>query len=394
MRQVNTIMSELLRIFPRYEFEKLEKAYKGNYYTKYFTGWQQLIVLLFAQIGGKDSLREIETSLTVHQAKWYHLGLKGIKRSTLSDAMSNRSYKIFEGIFYRLLEKCRSLTPHHKFRFTNPLLTLDSTVIDLCLSIFPWAVFRKRKGAIKLHYLYDHSGSLPSFMVMSDGKHHDVRVAKDDKKLNLALLPDSIISFDRAYLDYKWLWDLNKKGVFFVTRSKGNIKCTITGQHKRISPPKRNKYIVKDDVISLKGYYSSQNYPEPLRMVGYTDPETGKYYEFLTNNFTLAAKTIADIYKSRWQIELFFKWIKQNLKIKSFLGTTPNAVLTQIWVAMCYYLLLTYIKYQTKFAPSITELNRMIKEIVMERTILIDILSLNVNKLKIIRDPTPQLSLF
>ena len=390
MGQVNTIMSELLRIFPRYEFEKLEEQYNGNYYTKYFTGWQQLIVLLFAQIGGKDSLREIETSLNMHQSKWYHLGLKGIKRSTLSDAMGNRSYKIFEGVFYRLLEKCQSVTPKHRFRFKNPLLTLDSTVIDLCLSIFPWAVFRKRKGAIKLHYLYDHSGSLPSFMVMTDGKHHDVRVARDDKKLNLALLPDSILSVDRAYLDYKWLWDLNKKGVYFVTRSKGNIKYEVTGQHQLVN----NKHVVRDDVISLKGYYTSRKYPESLRIVGYTDPETDKYYEFLTNNFTLAAKTIADIYKSRWQIELFFKWIKQNLKIKSFLGTTPNAVLSQVWVAMCYYLLLTYIKYQTKFAHSITELSRMIKEILMERTILIDILSLNVKKLKKIRDPIRQLSLF
>ncbi len=390
MGQVNTIFTELLRIFPRYEFEKLEKEHKGNYYTKYFTGWQQLMVLLFAQIGGKDSLREIETSLNVHHSKWYHIGLKSIKRSTLSDAMNSRSHQIFEGVFYKLLEKCKAVTPQHRFRFKNPLLTLDSTVIDLCLSIFPWATFRKRKGAIKLHYLYNHSGSLPSFMVMSDGKHHDVRVAKDNKKLNLTLLPDSIISFDRAYIDYKWLWDLNKKGVFFVTRSKGNIKCEVTGQHQQVN----NKHVVRDDVISLKGYYTSQRYSESLRMVGYTDPKTDKYYEFLTNNFTLAAKTIADIYKSRWQIELFFKWIKQNLKIKSFLGTTPNAVLTQIWVAMCYYLLLTYIKYQTKFAHSITELSRMIKEILMERTILIDILSLNVNKLIKIRDPVPQLSLF
>lgn len=383
-------MSELLRIFPRYEFEKLEKEHKGNYYTKYFSGWQQLITLLFAQVGGKDSLREIETSLTVHQAKWYHIGLKNIKRSTLSDAMNKRNSKIFEGVFYRLLEKCRSVTPRHKFRFKNPLLSLDSTVIDLCLSIFPWASFRKRKGAIKLHYLYDHSGSLPTFMVMKDGKHHDVRVAKDDKKLDLALLPDSILSVDRAYLDYNWLWGLNQKGVYFVTRAKRNLNCEITGQHKAL----KNKHVFRDDIISLKGYYTSQEYPAELRLVGFTDPETGQNYEFLTNNFSLAAKTIADVYKSRWQIELFFKWIKQNLKIKSFLGTTPNAVLTQIWVAMCYYLLLTYIKYQTKFVHSITELSRMIKEVLMERTMLIDILSLNMNNLKIIRDPVKQLSLF
>jgi len=390
MRQVTTIMAELLRIFPRYEFEKLEDRYNSNCYTKYFTGWQQLIVLLFSQIGGKDSLREIETSLNVHRAKWYHIGLKGIKRSTLSDAMSNRPFEIFEGLFYKLLDKCKSVTPKHRFRFKNPLYTLDSTVIDLCLSIFPWAVFRKRKGAIKLHYLYDHSGSLPTFMVMTDGKHHDIRVAKAETKLDLALLPDSILSIDKAYIDYNWLSCLNKKGVSFVTRVKNNIDCSVIGQHK----PIKNKNVVRDDIISLTGFYTQQKYPDRLRIVGYIDLESGKHYEFLTNNFTLSAQTIADIYKSRWQIELFFKWIKQNLKIKSFLGTTPNAVLTQIWVAMCYYLLLTYIKYQTKFAHSITELNRMIKEVLMERTMLIDILSLNIITLRKIRDPVPQMALF
>ena len=390
MRQVNTILTELLRIFPRYEFEKLENRYNGNYYTKYFTGWQQLIVLLFSQIGGKDSLREIETSLNMHKARWYHIGLKDIKRSTLSDALSNRSYEIFEGLFYRLLDKCKSVTPGHKFRFKNPLYSLDSTVIDLCLSIFPWAVFRKRKGAIKLHCLYNHSGSLPTFMVITDGKRHDIRVARDEEKLDFALLPDSIISIDKAYIDYKWLYYINKKGVYFVTRVKNNMNYSVTGQHKSI----KNNSVVRDDVIVLTGYYTKQKYPDRLRLVGYVDSESGKYYEFLTNNFILSGKTIADIYKSRWQIELFFKWIKQNLKIKSFLGTTPNAVMTQIWVAMCYYLLLTYIKYQTKFAHSITELNRMIKEVLMKRTMLIDILSLNIITLRKIRDPVSQMALF
>ena len=390
MRQVNTIMLELLNIFPRYEFKKLENQYNSNYYTKYFTGWQQLQVLLFSQAGGKDSLREIETSLNVHHTKWYHIGFKGVKRSTLSDSMNNRPYEIYEGLFYKLLDKCKSVTPKHKFRFKNPLYTLDSTVIDLCLSIFPWATFRKRKGAIKLHYLYDHSGSLPSFMVMTDGKHHDIRVARSEEKLDFALLPDSILSIDKAYIDYNWLYSLNRRGAYFVTRVKGNMKYEVTGQHK----PIKNKQVVRDDIVRLTGYHTTKKYPEELRIVGYTDPGTGKHYEFLTNNWILSAKTIADIYKSRWQIELFFKWIKQNLKIKSFLGTSSNAVLSQIWVAMCYYLLLTYIKYQTRFSHSITELSRMIKEILMERTNLIDILSLNVKTVKKAREPVPQLALF
>lgn len=390
MRQINTIMLELLKIFPRYEFENLEKQYKGNYYTKYFTGWQQLIVLMFSQICGKDSLREIETSLNMHYKRWYHIGFRGVKRSTLSDAMNSRPHQIFEGVFYKLLAKCKSVTPNHKFKFTNPLYTLDSTVIDLCLSIFPWASFRKRKGAIKLHYLYDHSGSIPSFMTMTDGKHHDIRVARSDEKLQFALLPDSIISVDKAYIDYKWLYSLNKRGVYFVTRVKDNMNYQVTGQHKPIN----NRSIARDDVVRLDGPYTKQKYPDELRVVGYVDQEDGKYYEYFTNNFDLASMTIANIYKSRWQIELFFKWIKQNLKIKSFLGTTPNAVLSQIWVAMCYYLLLTYIKYQTKFAHSITELSRMIKEVLMERTNLLDILSLNVSTIKRIRDPVTQLSIF
>ena len=390
MRKINTILLELLKLFPRYEFEKLENRYHGNYYTKYFTGWQQLITLLFAQAGGKDSLRDIETSLSVHYSKWYHIGLKGIKRSTLSDAMQNRPYEIYEGLFYKLLKKCQLVTPHHHFKFKNPLYSLDSTVIDLCLSIFPWARFRKRKGAIKLHYLYDHSGSLPAFMTMTDGKVHDIRVAKSSEKLDFALLPDSIISIDKAYIDYRWLYSLHNRQITFVTRVKSNMKYVVTGQHK----PIKNKAVVRDDIISLTGYYTTQKYPDKLRIVGYIDPITGKEYEFLTNNLTLAAKTIADIYKSRWQIELFFKWIKQNLKIKSFLGTSPNAVLTQVWVAMCYYLLLTYIKYQTKYGYSLTELGRMIGEVLMERTNLIDILSLNAKTIKKAREPVPQMALF
>ena len=390
MKQVTTILGELLKIFPRYEFEKLEALHQSNRYTKYYTGWQQFITLLFAQIGGHDSLRGIETSLGVHAQKWYHLGLKDIKRSTLSDAMKNRPHEIYEGLFYKLLDKCRLVTPHHRFRFKSPLFSMDSTVIDLCLSVFPWAEFRQRKGAIKLHYLYDHSGSLPAFMVMTDAKRHDVRVAKSEEKLDFHLLPDSIISVDRAYVDFAWLYSLEKRGVWFVTRSKKNIQYRIAGQHK----PIRNKQVSRDEKIELIIEESRKKYPKALRLVCYTDPETGKAYEFLTNNMKLAASTIAAIYKSRWQIELFFKWLKQNLKIKSFLGTSRNAVLSQIWAAMCYYLLLAYIKFQTKYRGSLQVLTRMIASVIMEQRLLIDILSLNEHSIKKAREPVPQLALF
>lgn len=384
-------MSELLNLFPRYDFERLVDRHQGNRYTKYFTAWQQLITILFSQVSGKDSLRDIETSLTVHHRKWYHIGFQGVKRSTLSDAINNRPAEIYEGLFYKLLAKCRSVTPQHKFKFKNPLYTLDSTVINLCLSIFPWAKYRKRKGAIKLHYIYDHSGAIPSFMVMTDGKKHDVRVAKSDPALNATLQPDSIISLDKAYIDYKWLYSLNRRNICFVTRIKNNADYVVTGQHQDTS----RKAVIRDDEIRLLGVQTMEKYPEPLRLVGYTDPESNKYYEFLTNNRELPAEVIADIYKARWQIELFFKWIKQNLKIKAFLGTTPNAVMTQIWIAMCYYLVLAYIKYQTKYRFSLTELSRMIREVIMDRINLVDILALNSASVHRARAPVSyQMALF
>ena len=304
--------------------------------------------------------------------------------------MKNRPHQIYEGLFYKLLDKCRSVTPDHKFRFKNPLFSMDATVIDLCLSVFPWAEFRQRKGAIKLHYLFDHRGSLPAFMVMTDAKHHDVRVARSEEKLDFHLLPDSIISFDRAYIDFKWLYTLDQRKVWFVTRSKSTIQYRIIGQHQPIT----NKQVTRDEKIELIIESTRAKYPKAFRLVCYTDPDTGKNYEFITNNMKLAASTIAGIYKSRWQIELFFKWIKQNLKIKSFLGTSQNAVLTQIWIAMCYYLLLSYIKFQTKYRHSLQELTRMIAAVVMEQRLLIDILSLKEQSLKKAREPVLQLALF
>ena len=227
-------------------------------------------------------------------------------------------------------------------------------------------------------------------MVMTDAKNHDVRVARSEEKLDFQLLPDSIISFDRAYIDFQWLYTLDRRKVWFVTRSKTNIQYRIIGQHLPIT----NKQVTRDEKIELVVEKSKPKYPKSFRLVCYTDPDTGKEYEFITNNMKLAASTIAAIYKSRWQIETFFRWIKQNLKIKSFLGTSQNAVLTQIWVAMCYYLLICYIKFQTKYRHSLQELTRMIAAVVMEQRLLIDILSLKEHSLKKVREPVLQLALF
>jgi hypothetical protein len=386
MRKLETIFGELLKLVPRYQFEKAVQQYQGDRYVKSYTTWHQYITILFSQIKQKDSIRDIVTGWDAFESRWYHLGMKDIRRSTFSDANNKRDYQIFESLFYHLLSRCRDYTPKHRFKFNNPLFSLDASVIDLCLSVFPWAKFRKTKGAIKLHCLYDHSGALPSFVTITDGKKHDVTVAR---KTDLPLSPDSIISIDRAYIDFNWLNSLDENGVWFVTRAKSNIDFVVTGQH-----PVSGKGVRKDRAILLNGPRTKNYYQKELRMIEFYDEETKKHLTFLTNNRKLAASTIAAIYKSRWQIELFFKWIKQNLKIKSFLGTSKNAVLTQIWVAMSYYLLLTYIKYQTKYGHSLLTLSRMIRDMLFERKNLIDILTLKPERLLSVQDEPIQGALF
>lgn len=386
----NTIFSQLLQLFYRYNFKKCVNRYNGDKYTKRFSCWQQFVVLLYSQARGLKSLREITLSLRSQYRKWYHLGLKSVARSTLSDANNNRSSDIFQDVFYDLLAKCQSLSPKHRFRFKNPLYTMDSSMISLCLSIFPWAKYRKMKGALKLHTLLDHSGCLPSFITITDGKCHDINVVKDKQYAFPVLLPDSIITIDRAYIDYKWLYSLTVGKVFFVTRIKRNIDYEVLGQQK---VPK-NRDVISDQIIRLTGYRSKKNYPDKLRLIKYYDKETKKELIFLTNNFKLAARTIADLYKARWQIEIFFKWIKQNLKIKTFLGTSENAVMTQIWIAMIYYLLLSFLKFQTKYSYSMQEFARIIKELLMENISLFETLRLKYDHCKKIKEKNVQLAFY
>ena len=388
MSYVNTVFNQLLQLIPRHDFEKLVREHQGDRYVKHFTCWKQFITLLYAQIKGHDSLRDIMTGLNSQSHKLYHLGMGKVSRSTLSDANNERDYRIYEGLFYRLLEKCESLTPGHGFKFKNPLYSFDSSSFELCLSVFPWAKYKKTKGALKLHCLLDHRGCIPSFIAVTEGRPHDVKVAK---KLDLPLLPDSIVAMDRGYLDFKYFYNLHRKGVFFVTRTKKNTAYKITGQHEL---PNR-KGLLGDFSIKFTGAYAMKDYPEKLRIVWWYDEEKDKVLEFLTNNFDLAGTTIAAIYKARWRIELFFKWIKQNLEIKSFLGTTPNAVMTQIWIAMCYYLLLSYIKFQTSYRYKLLSLVRIFKETLMERVSMIDLLSINpeIGRLKV-QKLTHQMALF
>jgi hypothetical protein len=340
--------------------------------------WQQLLVLLYAQIKELKSLRDIETSLRSHADKWNHIGLESVARSTLADANSDRPHQMFGELFYAFLEKCQQIAPKHGFKVNMPVFTLDSTTISLCLSSFPWARYRKRKGAMKLHMLLDHEGCLPSFVSMSDGKCHDVRFARNKDFGLPALPPDSILTIDRGYIDYNWLYSLHEQGTIFIVRSKRNMKYDIAGQHKI---PNKTRGILSDDVIELSNFYQSESYPDQLRLIRFYDKYEEKELEFITNNFTLAASTIASLYKGRWEIETFFKWIKQHLRIKTFLGTSENAVMTQVWVAMILYILLSFIKFQTKCAYSMLELLRIIRELLLEPKSILEILRVNVDEM-------------
>lgn len=289
----------------------------------------------------------------------------------MGDANNRRSHEIFEKLFYAFLQRCYEFLPRKTFSFKNDLYSLDGSVIDLCLSLFDWAKFRKQKGAIRLHTLFCNTTQIPAFLTITDGKRHEITETRDTWK-DWKLPKGSILVFDRGYIDYKLYYDLNEASIFFVTRAKGNMQHTIEEQ-KEVT----GKGVIRDEIISFILNDAEENYPKKLRLITYWDEEQKKQYHFLTNNFDLPAKTIADIYKQRWEIETFFRWIKQNLKIKTFLGTSKNAVLTQIWIAMIYYLLLTYIKTQTKTGLSLLELSRVFSEAFFDRISIIDLLSLS-----------------
>jgi len=386
MNYSNTIFNQLLGFLPKYKFNEFVGQHKGDRYVKKLTTWNQLTALLYAQATGKKSLRDIETGLKIHEKQWYHLGIKSVAKSSLSYANNNRSCEIFEKLFYALLKQCKEVTPNKDFKFNNPLYSFDSTTVQLCLSVFDWAKYQKEKGALKIHLLLNNQTTIPELLTISDGKKGDLTAIKE---MDLKLKKGSILVFDRGYIDYEWWKKLDEDEITFVSRTKSNQNIFVVGQHKT----KLEKNIISDEVVMFGDYQAMNRYGKKLRRVKYWNEEKKKEYAYLTNNFDLTAKQIADIYKDRWQIELFFKWIKQNLKIKTFLGTSKNAVMTQIWIAMIYYLLLAYIKFQTKFKSSLLELTRMIKEVIMFRRNLIDLLSLEVKTLfKIKKHENPQMS--
>lgn len=385
MSYSNTILSQILHLVPRNKFNSIVKKYSAEAYVKHFKCWHHLAILFYSQASGKDSLRDIESALKFQKNKLYHLGIKKVARSTFSDTNSRIPFNVYEDLFYKLLSSFKEYSPKHKFKFKNPLYSMDSSSIELCLSLFDWAKFKKKKGAIKLHCLLNNAGNIPEFITLTTGKCPDINVARE-----IEFKPDSIITFDKAYIDYKWLYSFNNEKAYFITRAKKSMTYEITGQQKL---PNR-KGLMFDYKIRLKDIRAKRNYPDEMRMVGYYDQVTEKEYTFITNNFKLSAKTIADVYKSRWQIEIFFKWIKQNLKIKTFLGTSKNAVMSQIWAAMCYYMILAYVKYKSKYSVTMREWHNIIHDFILEKISIINLMSMNFQTLKKATNTAAQLELF
>lgn len=354
MNRFSSIFGQILHLFPRREFFEAVEATQAERGAKGFSCWEQFVAMMFCQLGQAHSLREICGGLASCFGKARHLGIQDApKRSTLSYANEHRPWQLYEKLFYHLLGRCQQLEfGKRKFRFKNRLFSLDATVIKLCASLFDWAKYRQTKGAVKLHLLLDHEGYLPVFACITTGKIHEVRIAQ-----TLSFPPGSIVAVDRGYLDYELFWSWTQGGVFFVTRQKDNAHYRVI--EERAVPQNRN--ILSDQIIELEGYYSHENYPGPLRRLEVWDEENEQLVVLLTNHLAFGATTIAAIYKDRWQIEIFFKTIKQNLKIKTFVGTSPNALLIQIWTALIAILVLKYLKHRSQFQWSLSNLVAMLR---------------------------------
>ena len=371
MKYHNTILGQMLQLFSRLEFQSFVKKYNGDHRVRKLRCWDQFIYILFAQFGKQHSLRDTIDTMNTQQRKLYHFGAQKLSRSTLSDANNKRDCRIYKDLFFLLLSRVQKLAPKYKLKLDRKFYILDSTTIDLCLKLFPWARFRKNKGAIKIHTLLDVDGPLPEFMETTDGKVHDSTVAK-----RLTIPPGSYLAIDRAYHDFEQYNSYNNKKIRFVTRKKTNAKYAVIESRKCETA----SGVISDEIVEFTGYQTQKKYPHPLRIIRFLDPKTEKELEFLTNDFDLDAFTITQIYKARWEIELFFKTIKQNLKIKRFIGNSPNAVWTQAWIALIAYLLVSYQKFLLKAKYSIQKIFKIIQVNLFERKSLKDLLTDNLVK--------------
>ena len=371
MYESQIVFSQLIEFLPQYEFRKCVERYQGNYYAKSFSCWDQFLCMSFAQLTYRESLRDIESCLRSLKNKLYHMGIRGnVSRSTLAYANEKRDWRIYADFAQTLIHKAKKLYINEPFGvdINETVYALDSTTIDLCLSLFPWAQFRKHKGAIKMHTLLHLRGSIPEFIRITDGTVHDVNILDE-----LYPEPGSLYIMDRGYTDFARLYILTQCLAFFIIRAKSNL------DFKRIVSETINRStgVLCDQTIVLAGVKTSQYYPEKLRRVKYHDSETNKTLVFLTNNFNLSAVTIAELFRCRWQIELFFKWIKQHLRIKAFYGISENAVKTQIWIAVSTYLLVAIIKKVLKIELSLYTLLQILSITIFEKMPILQVLTDN-----------------
>jgi hypothetical protein len=369
MNSGKTIFAQLMDYVPRYEFRKCVERYRGNYKVQKFSCWDQFLTMTFAQLTFRESLRDIVTCLRAFKNKLYHMGMRGsISRSTLADANEVRDWTIYADFAQVLIAEARKLYAQDDFglELKNTVYALDASTIDLCLSLFPWAKFREQKGAIKLHTLLDLRGCIPTLVIITDGKVHDVNILDD-----LILEPAAIYLVDRGYLDFSRLYKIHLASAFFVTRTKSNFKF------KRLysRPVDKTTGIQCDQIITLKNFYAKKDYPDKLRRVRYYDVEEDSRLVFLTNNMTLPALTISKLYKCRWQVELFFKWIKQHLRIKKFYGLSENAVKTQIWIAISVYVLVAIVKKRLGLEQSLYTILQILSVTLFEKTPILQAIS-------------------
>ncbi|MBU0712363.1 IS4 family transposase [bacterium] len=388
MNSGQTIFSQIMEFIPKSNFDECVRKYNGNYRTRYFRCWDQFLCMSFAQLSYRESLRDINACLNAQPNKLYHMGIRGnMSISNLSRANEKRDWRIYADFAHILISKVRIL--YHDdtdflLNLDNTIYALDSTTIDLCLSLFPWAKFRKHKAAIKLHTLLDLLGSIPSFIEITTGIIHDVNI------LDILIpKPGSYYIMDRDYLDFERLYRLHQNKAFFVIRAKKNLtfRCLYS------NPIDKTSGLRCDQIVKLTGYKSSRFYPDKLRRVKYYDEENDRYLVFLSNNFDVSALTIAELYRNRWKIELFFKWIKQHLKIKAFFGTSSNAVKTQIWIAISVYVLVAAIKKSLKIELSLYTILQIFSVSLFEKVPIYQLLT-EATSQDLNRHPSNQLNLW
>lgn len=362
MNEGKSIFSQLIGFLPDREFRRCVARYDGDRYAKKLSCWQQFLAMAFAQLTYRESLRDIEACLGAVGPKLYHMGFgSAVARSTLADANESRDWRIFADFAQVLIRTAIKLYAKDSTGIAEvrDLYALDSTTIDLCLALFPWAKFRKHKAAVKMHTLLDLRGSIPTFIRITDGKVHDVNILDE-----VAIETGAFYVMDRGYIDFERLYRFTLSSAFFVVRTKANILL----QRRYSRPVDRTTGLRSDHTVILTSYGSASTYPDPLRRVTYCDPETGKRLKFLTNNFTLPPLVIADLYKKRWAVELFFRWIKMHLRIKAFYGTSPNAVKTQIWIAVSIYVLVAIVRKRLGIEASLYQLLQIFSVTLFEKT--------------------------